>query len=440
MERMVRMCINKNFRIFAAGLVLLLIPAGCADKNTKLEGDRRVVFSTPRLQADPTAGLTPLRLSEPLAKTSWVSYGGDGDQAPQHLAWGGNWNQAWETDIGTGASANRSLLTVQPVSANGVVFTLDGAAQLQATQLADGARIWRRDLAEDASAAVAQGGLVLANDWVIAALGNGVIRASAQKDGKPVWSQTLPAPIRRSPQADDSHLYVVTVDNALYALNLEDGSIAWEMRGVGEKARLLRQGSLSLTRDLLVAPMSTGSLVATQPLTGRRLWEVPLADDQPTDLVAALPGIVATAAIADGIVYVAGFSNHLVAIQSRTGAILWQVAMGTATTPWVSGDMLYVVSPDGQLVCLFRKDGKIRWVKPLPAAKEEKDVTVWYTPTLVDGKLLLANQHGRVLAISPYTGEVESEHQIDGGISSAPIVVGSTLLWLTQNGQLQAYR
>jgi hypothetical protein len=42
--------------------------------------------------------------------------------------------------------------------------------------------------------------------------------------------------------------------------------------------------------------------------------------------------------------------------------------------------------------------------------------------------------------MSPYTGEVESEHQIDGGISSAPIVVGSTLLWLTQNGQLQAYR
>jgi outer membrane protein assembly factor BamB len=119
---------------------------------------------------------------------------------------------------------------------------------------------------------------------------------------------------------------------------------------------------------MLLLPTSTGTLLAVQPTTGRRLWEISLADDQRGDSIAALPGVVAPAVLADGVVYAAGFSNRLVALQARSGQAIWQASLGSAATPWVSGNMMYVVTPDGQVACLFRSNGKIRCVKKLPEA------------------------------------------------------------------------
>ncbi|MBM3602801.1 MAG: hypothetical protein FJX22_03360, partial [Alphaproteobacteria bacterium] len=332
----------------------------------------------------------------------------------------------------------RVLLVSQPTSMGSVVFTLDTQGTVQATNLKDGGQLWRQKTASEGSNAVAQGGLVLTDKLVIAVLGDGRVQALNQSDGALQWQQRLPNSVRLSPQADDGHVYIATIDNSLYALNLGDGRITWETRGLGEKARLLRPGSLSLSRDLLVLPTSTGSLLAVQPTTGRRLWELSLADDQRGDLIAALPGVVAPAAIADGVVYAAGFSNRLVAVQARSGQTLWQAALGSAATPWISGNMLYVVTPDGQVACLFRNNGKIRWVKKLPEGDGD-GVTAWFTPTLVDNQLLLANQRGQVVALSPFNGDEIAQHKIDGGLASAPILADGKLLWLTANGRLVAY-
>jgi outer membrane protein assembly factor BamB len=66
-------------------------------------------------------------------------------------------------------------------------------------------------------------------------------------------------------------------------------------------------------------------------------------------------------------------------------------------------------------------------------------VTVWFTPTLVDNQLLLADQRGQVVALSPFNGDEVAQHKIDGGLASAPIVADGQLLWLTANGRLVAY-
>lgn len=429
------------YRVGAISLACLLAMtslAGCSEDKPKLVGDRRPVFTTPALQADETAGLNPLQLADPTRPAAWMGYGGQGDQAPQHLAWSGQWTPRWQAAIGSGSQKDKVLLVSQPTSMGGAVFTLDSQGIVQATNLNDGGQLWRQKSATDGGDAVAQGGLVLTDRLVIAVLGDGQVQALNQSDGAVVWQQRLPNPVRLSPQADDGHVYIATIDNSLYALNLSDGRITWETRGLGEKARLLRPGSLTLTRDLLLLPTSTGSLLAVQPTTGRRLWEISLADDQRGDLIAALPGVVAPAVLADGVVYAAGFSNRLVALQARSGQAIWQASLGSAATPWISGNMMYVVTPDGQVACLFRSNGKIRWVKKLPEGNGD-GVTVWFTPTLVDNQLLLANQRGQVVALSPFNGDEIAQHKIDGGLASAPIVAGGNLLWLTANGRLVAY-
>jgi outer membrane protein assembly factor BamB len=193
-------------------------------------------FYHPALQADETAGLNPTSagLSAPSRRLD-PGYGGQGDQAPQHLAWSGRWTPRWQADIGSGSQKDKVLLVSQPTSMGEAVFTLDSQGVVQATNLKNGAQLWRQKAVTDGGDAVAQGGLVLTDRLVIAVLGDGQVRALNQSDGAVVWQQRLPNPVRLSPQADDGHVYVATIDNSLYALNLSDGRITWETRGLGKR-------------------------------------------------------------------------------------------------------------------------------------------------------------------------------------------------------------
>ncbi|MFO0979359.1 MAG: PQQ-binding-like beta-propeller repeat protein [Planctomycetaceae bacterium] len=82
----------------------------------------------------------------------------------------------------------------------------------------------------------------------------------------------------------------------------------------------------------------------------------------------------ASVAVADGVVYTLGNmegAQHVVAASAEDGSIVWKQKVteanprhdfeGARCTPSIDGDRLYVISSDGAIACLNRKDGKIVW-------------------------------------------------------------------------------
>src|SRR5262249_19988848 len=74
--------------------------------------------------------------------------------------------------------------------------------------------------------------------------------------------------------------------------------------------------------------------------------------------------IVASPAIADGVVYIASLDSHLYAIDQQTGKEKWNFKsrMPIASSPAVVGDTLYFVSSTGSLVAMDVATGKPKWV------------------------------------------------------------------------------
>jgi outer membrane protein assembly factor BamB len=82
----------------------------------------------------------------------------------------------------------------------------------------------------------------------------------------------------------------------------------------------------------------------------------------------------ASVAVADGVVYTLGNmdgAQHVVAASAEDGSVVWKQQVteasprhdyeGSRCTPSIDGDRLYVISSDGAIACLNRKDGKIVW-------------------------------------------------------------------------------
>jgi outer membrane protein assembly factor BamB len=122
---------------------------------------------------------------------------------------------------------------------------------------------------------------------------------------------------------------------------------------------------------------------------------------------------------------------------------VWDQRISGDQTPWVAGDVVYAVTTDNDLVCLNARDGRVRWVRALPRWEDEKrkrDPITWAGPVLAGDRLVLAGSNEVALSVSPYTGDLLGQSELPDGVLIPPAVANRTLYFLTDDGDLIAYR
>jgi len=95
------------------------------------------------------------------------------------------------------------------------------------------------------------------------------------------------------------------------------------------------------------------------------------------------------------------------------------------------------------VICLTRKEGKVRWLHQLPQWDDPDNKTgpiIWAGPVLVSDKLIVTSSDGYAEAISPYTGRLTGRVEIPTGTTIAPVVANDTLYLFTNDADLVALR
>jgi outer membrane protein assembly factor BamB len=144
-----------------------------------------------------------------------------------------------------------------------------------------------------------------------------------------------------------------------------------------------------------------------------------------------------------GRVFAVSHSGRLVSIDLRTGERAWEQEVGGTATPWVAGDFVYVLSNEGELICLTRRDGRVKWVQGLPRyenPEKKRRPLQWTGPILAGDRLVVVASNGEVLSLSPYTGEALGRVEVSDGTYIPPVLAGETLYILTNDADLIAMR
>jgi outer membrane protein assembly factor BamB len=136
--------------------------------------------------------------------------------------------------------------------------------------------------------------------------------------------------------------------------------------------------------------------------------------------------------------------NEFVAARStKDGKLLWEKRVGKVgnpdqkppfaaarSTPTVDGELLYALGSDGDLACLEKDSGKIRWQKNLRSDFGGKPGVWAYSESpLVDGNLLICTPGGReavMVALDKKDGGLKwktSLSEEDAAAYSSPIIV-----------------
>lgn len=402
-----------------------------------------VMLLTDSPEPDPRLANLRVELPPPVRNEAWPQNGGAPSHALHHVAAGADLRPAWRGSVGSGASGVGRLLST-PIVAAGKVFAVDGEGTVTALAAADGRRLWRQSATgPERDARLQGGGLAFADGWLFIVRSHGTVTALNADNGAPVWDRALRAPIRSAPTIAGRRLLVRTADNQLYALDPTTGEIVWRHAGIFEQAGILGGASPAVEGDVVVVAYSSGEVFALTLDTGRSIWSDTVARPRRTLAIGTITDITGSPVIDRDRVYVTGTGGEMAAIQLARGDRIWDIAVTSLHTPWVAGEFVYVVTERGELVCLLRQGGRIRWVSPLARVDGEGAAapgTLWAGPVLAGDRLLVVSNRGDIASVSPYTGEILGRVATGASLYLPPIVADGTLYVLTDDADLLAYR
>jgi outer membrane protein assembly factor BamB len=431
--------------------------------KSNIKGERISVLSEDEsLKVDPELAKTRVMLPKPYRNAAWPEPGGYAANAMYHLQADGPLAIAWQQQAGKGSDSD-SRLTAAPIVADNRIYVLDAETHLFAFDARSGNPVWDKELvppgernfwnatsfgligtntALDPTKGFG-GGAAFDNGTLFVTTGFGDVYALDARNGKQRWKISLEVPIVNAPVANGGRVFVSSEDNHFYALAENDGRKLWDHQGITESAGILESTSAAVAGDYVIAPYTSGELYALSVADGKPAWSEMLTRSGQQTALSELDDIAGRPVVDRDMVYAISHSGVMVAININSGERAWARDLGGIQTPWAAGDVLYVLTIDSRLICMQRKDGKVRWIHQLPRYEDEEDKSgpiVWNGPVLVSDRLIVTSSNGRAYSISPYTGALTGKIEIPDGAYIPPVVANGTLYLLTNGAQLIALR
>lgn len=444
---------NKFLRTFAM-LILATSVSGCSifdlgkseKQTTFAPGKERISILTgeSNLEIDTTIANMPVVLPAAYRNMSWTQSGGNASKAIYHLEVGDTLQETWRRKIG-GGNGSYSRLASGPIAADGLIYAMDIDAGVTAVDISSGRVVWSQELdnPDERSNVAFGGGVAFWNGSIYATTGYGFIVSLDAKSGYENWRYDGSIPFRNAPTVADGRLFAVTQDNRILAFDANNGNEIWDQVGITEVATMFGAASPSVFGETVVAALSSGELIAMRVQNGRILWQDSLSRTSRLTPLATLADIDGSPVIDRGRVYAVSHAGRMVSIDMRSGQRAWEGNVASVNTPMVAGEFGFVITVDAELACISLADGRVRWatqVQKFENQDKRRGLISWTAPIIASDRIFIASSHGYLLTVSPYTGKVISGTKLPAGVNTAPIIVDGTLVLLTENGELIAYR
>jgi outer membrane protein assembly factor BamB len=338
-------------------------------------------------------------------------------------------------------------VTAPPIVADGRIYVMDGASRVAAIDAATGSMVWSRNITprpvrgrRDRDREAFGGGVAYSDGKLYVATGFREVLQLDAATGEPGWRTRTDAPIHSAPTVYGGRVFVVAVDDNLLTFDTATGTPGWNYQALAEPARLIGASSPAVTGDTVVAAFASGEVIALRANNGNDLWNTPLNRNSRSNALSEIRDIVGRPVVFRGDVYAVSHAGAFSAIDLRSGTARWTLPVSSISTPWVSGDVVYVVSRAGEVICVARESGQVYWIRDMNEGRRGRRRPIWTGPAMVNSRLVVANNQGEAVALDPKTGTTQTTLRLGGPALMPPIAVGGMMYFVTANAQVVAIR
>jgi outer membrane protein assembly factor BamB len=325
-------------------------------------------------------------------------------------------------------TGNNDQKVFKPLIINNVVYLLDAKGNLIARNLENYKKIWKRSIFDKKDRSNFIDGKIYYNDGkIFATSGFNYLAAIDAKDGKIIWSKKIGSIPVSTPVANKGQVFVTTSDNKTYVLDAKSGQINWIHSGINKNTAILGAADPVFYKNYVITSYSSGEIYILDQGNGDIGWSHDLNVNRAINSDFILNDIDATPMVKDGVAYAVGNGGLMMAISIEDGNILWEKEMSSIADFWISGDFIYLVNNENQLICLDRNKGGIKWYVDLEKEKDPKKKAIYNGVIMAGDNLILSNSKREIIIASAINGEILQRKKVSKRIFHTPIIVDKKL-------------
>ncbi len=363
-----------------------------------------------------------VKIDNPQKVSSWPMPFYNIQNKQPHLVLNQN-DKSWKQKIGHKTTLARLLPT--PIITENAIYVLDGKYELSKLSRNDGERLWQKKIAGNKTGL----SITYANNKIFALSTDGLLTAF-NENGEQLWQKDFAVATRAPLAADKTGVYLLTTHDQFIVLNPKDGKELWRYRTTEPQTLLTNMAPVAKAKGVLVVPFATGEVMAFEADSGLLLWIQMMIGNRPQDLT-EVPQIAAAPVIDGDTVYLSGHANFSGAYALHSGETKWTVNYGTALTPVINGNAIFMLTMQNELVAVDKKTGKAFWLKVYKP--EDKP---WQSVSLINNELVLSDGE-HLLYVDPKTGSKIRVEKKD--LNALPLVIDGRLVTMDENTNLTVY-
>ncbi|ALG67683.1 outer membrane protein assembly factor BamB [Beggiatoa leptomitoformis] len=333
-------------------------------------------------------------------------------------------SEIWSANVGSGA--DERYLKLQPAVYNNQVFAASPKGYVSAFDLKTGQNHWEKRLD-----VVISGGVGTNLDSVFVASNKGDVIALAMADGTEKWRVQLNSEVLSTPQADDSHVIVRTIDGKVYNLNTQNGATLWVQERTVPTLSLRGNSNPILLAQAVLVGFDNGHFAALDVNTGKPLWESAVAMPQGRSELERMVDIDADPKLINDTIYVVSYQGRSAAINLYNGQLVWQREVPSYAGIGVDDKAVYVSDQRSHVWALDRHTGASLW-------KQEKlQARALTAPVSMGEYVIVGDLEGYLHYLRRDDGQFVARYKTGSArILTSPIVIDKQLIVYTSGGEL----
>ncbi len=345
----------------------------------------------------------------------------------------------WDKSVGDGVGKYYSHLS--PAWEGSSVYAADRNGLVKALDTDSGVEIWSVNLAEKTGflsaniPAMLSGGLTVSGEHVYVGTERGTLIALNANDGEIAWTANAGGEVLSRPEVSDGLVLVHTGNGLLQAFDTASGEQRWSLNldtpslsVRGESAPAVAMGAAFVGGD-------NGRVSAVMLGQGQIIWQQRISQTTGTTEISRLNDVDMTPVVADGRVYTIAYNGNLVAMDMRSGQILWKRDFGSVNELVLDGESLYVVDQDDNVYGLRAADGVTMWSQDKLLHRNLS------APEIFNGYLVVGDGEGYLHWLDTSNGQFVAQNKLNSsGILSRPSIAGDKLMVQARDGRLYLLR
>jgi outer membrane protein assembly factor BamB len=237
------------------------------------------------------------------------------------------------------------------------------------------------------------------------------------------------------PAISEKVVVMRSVDGRLHGFNTHTGKELWSVEQQVPRLSLRGTATPIIVKEVAISGFDNGKVMAISINTGDTVWDTALASPHGrTELDRLVDIDSAVRAVGDN-VFATGFQGRTAMLALDSGQIWWGHDMSSYKGLAVDDDNLYVTQADGVVVGLRQRDGSELW------RNQKLRMRRLSTPVLTSNAVVVADFQGYVHWLDKTTGELVARERMDKKrITNPPVAVGDTVVVMSDDGKLAAFR